>query len=1031
MKLPDYHNNADILHENTEPVRAYYIPCADADEALSGSSSRVRTLNGEWQFAYFPSPYDVPEDAVTLCGGDSITAPVKFDTVTVPSTWQNTGYDRHQYTNIKYPFPYDPPFVPAQNPCGLYKRVFHLESKPTGQRYYLNFDGVDSCFYLYIGGRYAGYSQVAHANSEFDVTDFVREGENHIAVLVLKWCDGSYLEDQDKFRHSGIFRDVYLISRSEQHIRDYFVHTRIGEDRSAEIQVDLEPAKNVAGTLPISVNLLGPDGAELGRENAAADTVTFKVKEPVLWNAEQPVLYTLLIQAGDEWIAQKVGIRKVEIKDGVILLNGAPLRLNGVNRHDSDPVTGSAVSREQVLRDLTLMKQHNINAIRTSHYPNAPFFPQLCDQYGFYLIAESDIESHGVCTIYGGGGETYGLLAQDPQFEQAILDRVQRNVIRDKNYPSVLFWSLGNESGYGPNFEKAGRWVKQYDASRLLHYERACSETGGHKNDTSMLDVYSRMYPSIAGIEQYFTSGLPDPGARPASDGSRKPLVLCEYIHAMGNGPGDGEDYFELMEKYPGFAGGFVWEWCDHAVYMGRTVEGKAKYYYGGDSGEFPHDGNFCMDGLVYPDRRPHTGLLEYKNIIRPVRASFVKATGSGGIIHFKNMLRFTGTAGFLKARYELSRNGEVLESGECPLDLKPLEEKDIPLNYHLPADGNCYLTIFYIQEAALPLTNAGHILGHDQIELRREDRLLAKQGATGQAEKAAVGKSITVTDSDTAIVISHPSFRYVFNKLTGTFDSLVYENRALLEKPTEFNIWRAPTDNDQRNIRHKWEEAGYDRHTVRVYKTRHEQDGQDILIHETLAISAIYIQRIIDIEAEWRIAPDGSIAVRLDCKRDTAFPFLPRFGLRMFLPRSMDRLEYLGYGPTETYIDKHQAAWYGKFRSTAALEHEDYIKPQENGSHWGCDAAKLTDAQGRGLAAENSGTGAANSRFSFNASVYTQEELTTKAHNFELEPSGYTVWCLDYQQSGVGSNSCGPELLEKYRLDAERFSFSILLRPV
>jgi beta-galactosidase len=362
------------------------------------------------------------------------------------------------------------------------------------------------------------------------------------------------------------------------------------------------------------------------------------------------------------------------------------------------------------------------------------------------------------------------------------------------------------------------------------------------------------------------------------------------------------------MEKYPGFCGGFVWEWCDHAVYMGKTVDGKAKYYYGGDSGEFPHDGNFCMDGLVYPDRRPHTGLLEYKNVTRPVRARFVKAAGGGGIVRFKNMLRFTGTKGFLKARFELTKNGEVLETGDFSLDLKPLEEKDVPLTYRLPNDGDCYLKISYIQEASLPLTKAGHILGHDQIELRREDRSQAKP-----ANKAA-GKPAVVTESDTAIVVSNPAFRYVFNKLTGTFDSLVYENRTLLIRPMEFNIWRAPTDND-RNIRHQWEEAGYDRRTVRVYAVRHEQEGEDIIIHGTLAISAVYIQRILDIEAEWRIAPDGTIAVRLECKRDKVFPFLPRFGLRLFVPRSLDKIEYLGYGPTETYIDKHQAAWYGAFR--------------------------------------------------------------------------------------------------------------------
>ena len=1027
MKLPDHHNNVSVLHENTEPIRSYYIPSTSREEALRNKSSRVRSLNGEWRFAYFPSLFDVPEHAVEP-GGDFQGAPIL-----VPSTWQNTGYDLHQYTNVRYPFPYDPPFVPDMNPCGLYKRSLDLATKPDDRRYYLNFDGVDSCFYLYIGGRYVGYSQVAHGVSEFDITNFLNKGENEIAVLVLKWCDGSYLEDQDKFRLSGIFRDVYLLDRPVAHVRDYFVHTRLLSDKSAEVEVELEYAGSASGAgnaeETTRLTLLSPEGVELGTatQKAADGKITFTVKDPTLWNAEKPVLYTLLIDSNNECIAQKVGIREITIKDGVILLNGVPVRFNGVNRHDSDPVSGAAISREQALRDLALMKQHNINAIRTSHYPNSPWFPALCDEYGFYLIAEADVESHGTVTIYGGGHDTYGLLAQDARFETPILDRIQRNVIRDKNHACVLLWSMGNESGYGPNFEKAALWVKAYDSSRLLHYERACGESGGHKNDTSALDVYSRMYPSIAEIESYFTKGLPDPAASPAPDGSRRPLVLCEYIHAMGNGPGDGEDYFALMEKYPGFAGGFVWEWCDHAMYMGKTIDGKAKYFYGGDFGEFPHDGNFCMDGLVYPDRRPHTGLLEYKNICRPVRARLVK----DGVVRFKNQLRFTSTAGFISVRFELTRDGELIDSGSLPLNIAPMAEQDVPIGYHLPASdvpfGVYHLNLFYIQDIDLPFTKAGHILGHDQLELQRQARPAPALGK--------IAGSLAVSESATTLVVTGASFRYVFNKLNGLFDSLVVNNHALLATPAgtkfpmQFNLWRAPTDNDQ-YIRRQWEAAGYQRPCTRVYAVSYETASDAVVIRATLSIAAVYIQRLINVNATWRIRADGMIRVQLDCEKNqdmpagTELPFLPRFGLRLFLPRAMNQLEYRGYGPTETYIDKHQAAWYGLFCSTVEAQHEDYIKPQENSSHWACDFLSVKDARG-GLEVSSEGV----KSFCFNASVYTQEELTAKAHNFELCPSGYTVLCLDYAQSGVGSNSCGPALLEKYRFNEQKFSFVLNLR--
>ena len=988
MQLPKYYQDPETLHVGTCESRAYFIPFLSPEKAVKNlreESEAFISLNGIWRFGFYNNLFEIPEvgikkDFSPLC------------TIPVPSTWQIQGYDRHQYTNIKYPFPFDPPYVPNENPCGLYLREFLIPFKGD-QRFYLNFEGVDSCYYLYINEQFAGYSQVSHSTSEFDITEFVHDGSNHIAVIVLKWCDGSYLEDQDKLRMSGIFRDVYILARPQQHIRDYFIHMQI-QSGSALVTIDVEYC---AEAIPTNFVLLTPGGMELDCVNGKIGRAEFAISNPVYWNAETPMLYTLLMEAGGEVIAEKIGLRKVEVSEGIIKLNGAPIRFKGVNRHDSDPVTGPVIGREQAMKDLKLMKQHNINAIRTSHYPSAPWFLQLCDEYGFYVIDEADVEAHGVARIYGGSqADTFGLIAQDERFAGAILDRVQRCVIRDKNRPSVLFWSLGNESGYGASFEAAGRWIKQYDPSRLTHYESSIWETGGHKNDTSMLDVYSRMYASCLEIEEWFEQGK-----------MTKPFIQCEYIHAMGNGPGDAEDYFTLMEKYPGFCGGFVWEWCDHAVYMGTTDEGKAKYFYGGDFGEFPHDGNFCLDGLVYPDRTPHTGLLEYKNVIRPVRAALLK----NGEILFRNMLDFVAPDDYLTAEYVVLHDEKALCSGSFSLDIPPRGEKKTKLDFTIPDTGFVCLNITYRQKGDLALTKAGHVFGFDQLILR--------DGPISLTELAA--GDLRINECETEFAVEGDRFRYVFSRFSGTFSALEYENRTILEKPMAFNVWRAPADND-RLIRLKWEEAGYDRHTIRVYASEARIDQGIAVISCELGIAAIHIQKFLDVKAVWRIDAHGAIDVRLDCKRDGTFPFLPRFGLRMYLHQAGERVQYFGYGPNESYIDKHRASYLGVFDTTVCDMHEDYIKPQENGSRWGCRNVSVFDEHGFGM------TAVSDTAFCFNASQYTQEELTKKAHNFELEKSEGIVLCLDYMQSGMGSNSCGPELIKEYRLDADAFSFGIRL---
>ena len=996
MNLFNYQNDPQKLHVGTEYPRSYYMPYSSAQDALDEKKDNpnVFSLNGEWDFKYYTSPFEIPENAV-----DSSFSHDDFKLIPVPSTWQMQGYDKHQYTNINYPFPYDPPFVPDENPCGLYHNCFSMTKEDVEKQIYLNFEGVDSCFYLYLNGQFVGYSEVSHSTSEFEISKYLNEGENHISVIVLKWCSGSYLEDQDKFRMSGIFRDVYLIFRPKAHIVDYKIDTYL-TDFGAEIQLDIETIGKIDSA---EINLYSPNNELIETCTYIEKKKVFVLKKPILWNAENPNLYTLLISVNGEYIAQKVGVREIKIVDGVILLNDMPLRFNGVNRHDSDPVTGYTISKEQAIKDLRLMKEHNINAIRTSHYPNAPWFTQLCDKFGFYVIAEADVEIHGTSTIYGGSqDETFGLIAQNLIFKSAILDRTQRNVIRDKNCSSIVIWSLGNEGGYGENFENAGKWIKGYDPSRLVHYESSIYETGGHVNDTSMLDLYSRMYPSVEEIEKYFVDGE-----------VKKPYILCEYSHAMGNGPGDVEEYFQLMEKYPGLCGGFIWEWCDHAVYMGKTETGKKKYFYGGDFGEFPHDGNFCMDGLVYPDRNPHTGLLEYKNIIRPVRAEIIDV--KNGKIKFTNKLRFTNLKDLLEIYFEVERNGEVVEKGSFVPNLDAMQSDIFNLDYNIPEDGDCYLNLFYKQTVNLPLVKNGHILGQDQI--------LLKEGKEEQQFKS-MSHSCNFTESEKEIYITGENFRYTYDKIRGEFVSLVHNNTTLISEPIGFNVWRAPTDND-RNLRLNWEKAGYNRHTVRVYECAVEKTEDVVKIKTTLSLSAVSLQKFLDLETVWSIYNDGRLTCEVHAKRDIKFPMLPRFGLRFFLPKEQNQVEYFGYGPQESYVDKHRGSIISKFKASVSELHEDYLKPQENGSHWNCKYMNIIDKNGMSLHIT------ANTPFSFSASEYTQEELTEKMHNFELEKSQNTVLCIDYMQNGIGSNSCGPKLAEKYRFDDAEFNFTVNITPL
>ena len=1006
MSLPRYFEDPQTLHVNTTPHHAYFIPFSSTESAVKKTrefSPYFTLLNGEWDFAYFESYTHLPQDFLHFSFTDKIP---------VPSNWQSHGYDNHQYTNVNYPFPFDPPYVPIENPCGLYHRVFNVEINAE-KRYLLNFEGVDSCLFVYVNHQFAGYSQISHCTSEFDITDFLQHGENHLHILVLKWCDGSYLEDQDKFRMSGIFRDVYLLEREKNYLQDFFIQTQLNQELTkAELYV---ACQFVGSEQPISWQLCDPQGKLIIEQKGHAFHA--EIENAQLWHAENPRLYTLILRYGSEVICQKVGLRHIEVKNGVMLFNGQAIKFKGVNRHDSDPKTGYVISREQALQDLRLMKQHNFNAIRTAHYPNAPWFTELCDEYGFYVIAESDIESHGTNAVYVESPETsillgvkteidhdairqktidnYCYMARSPEFNQAILDRTYANVERDKNRPSIVIWSLGNESGYGENFEQAAAWVKQRDPSRLVHYENAIFQHSAHQNDISNLDFHSEMYTSTEELDAYFADAK-----------NQKPYLFCEYLHAMGNSCGDTEDYFQAMERHAGACGGFVWEWCNHSPYLPNS----SKMGYGGDFNDTPNDGNFCADGLVTADRQIQSNLLEYKNVYRPLRATL-----KNGHIELKNYLDFTDAAEAISIHYQITEDFSVVKEGQIDdLNIAPKSTALLPLVLPTSNGSLQILTLTYHQKTETGLIPQGHCLGFDQI-------ILSEQSQFFTNELKSTHHPISVSEHANLISVKAADVEYQFDQYKGTIQQISKDGKPWLNQSTDFNIWRAPLDNDSL-IKTHWLAAGYDRAMSRVYNYRLTEQESAVEITFKLGLVAVSKARILTLNVVYRIEQNGLLQINIHAEKQPNLPFLPRFGLRFFLNQGFNQVEYVGYGPTESYLDKHHATALGRYKTTPESNHVPYLKPQENGSHYGCTEVKVANSS-------DCFTVQSHTPFSMNVSPYSQEELGSKKHQYDLEKSGSTILCVDYKMSGVGSNSCGPALKAQYRLNETEWDWAISLQ--
>ena len=1006
--VPDHHKTLETLHEGCERPHAYFIPYADrdtADRGNRGASPFVKTLCGAWDFRYYESVGDV-EDFLAPAFDRAA-----METIPVPRSWQtmlDRGYDVPQYTNVRYPYPVDPPKVPERNPAGLYMRDFRVDAAMLeGKRVYMTFEGVDACFYLFVNGTYCAYSQVSHCTSEIDVTKHLHAGNNTVAVLVLKWCDGSYLEDQDMWRMSGIFREVLLVARDEIHVRDLFVKTALADDfSSAAVTCEVE----TNGAQDVNYTLLSPGGDVLsggvkhvsGRETLEVATLA----DPVLWNDENPALYTLYIEAGQEVIRIPVGVRRVEVKGGVVLLNGKAVKARGVNRHDSHPILGHATPLAHIREDLMIMKRHNINMVRTSHYPNDPRFYELCDEYGILVCDETDLETHGF--QYAGKWNT---TTDDPAWEAAYLDRSERMFERDKNHPSIIMWSVGNESGCGRNHRAQADYFHRVDPSRLVHSEDesayvnwrqmtgddpAAAETA--KAD-AYIDVDSRMYPTLDAM-------------RKIVEVSRRPLFLCEYCHAMGNGPGDLAAYWALMRSNDRYFGGCVWEYCDHSVATGENVYADPHYTYGGDFGEEIHDGNFCVDGLVYPDRGIGTGMLELKEVLKPFA---VTAGGTPGEIVVESYRYFESLCD-LDLVWQVREDGELLFSGSVPLDNDPREVKTYRLFSGFAPTGVTTLDISVRYREPTDFSEAGYEVGTAQL-------LLSDDRAAVYAPKTS---PVSLADTPDAYILSVGETVYTFGRRTGLLSSLVDNGTEMLLAPMVPTIWRAPTDND-RNVKNKWYERGYDRAKAEFYGWGTPEVAPDrVTLRAEIALSVPGLRPHLKATVAYTVSAEGlTVACDAHVRAEIldGAP-LPRFGFRLTMPEGCEDVRYFGYGPVESYADKRLAARLGDFRTTVTENYVPYIRPQENGAHDGCRFAAVSDIGGQGLyfTADD---------FSLTATHFSPEQLTEKAHHYELVPERETTVIIDARQAGIGSNSCGPELLPEYRLDRENISFTFRIKPV
>lgn len=1010
-----YHTDLSVLHVNCEKPRAYFIPYQDEKSALDDNrakSENLISLCGDWDFRFYES-YRMVDDF--LCNNFTTD---DFDKITVPRSWQTVfgkGYDKPEYINLGYAFPIDPPNIPTDIPCGLYCRDLYVGKDFLEKEIYINFEGVDSCFYLFVNGHFAGYSSVSHMTSEINITNLLKEGMNSFKVLVLKWNVGSYLEDQDKLRMSGIFREVYLLGREKDHISDIFVKTSLTENLdNAEITLDITADK----ALNYEYKLISPCGKTLLEGCGVTGSIcTLTVEAPILWSDEDPALYTLIIRCGKEYIAQNIGIREVKRMGKVIYINGKKVKAKGVNRHDSHHILGYATPVDHMWNDLCIMKAHNINMVRTSHYPNDPRFLAMCDKIGMYVCNETDLETHGMSLI-----AFWDCLTDSPEWTHAYLDRCQRMVERDKNHACVIMWSLGNESGVGLNQREMYNYVHRRLGDVLVHCEDAArrhAAPNDARKDASpheyhkYTDVFSNMYWSPEEAHCAATG-----------DNIDLPYFLCEYSHAMGNSCGDLKDYWDYIYADDGFFGGCIWEFADHSVAIGDSYV-DPKFAYGGDYGEPArcHSSNFCIDGLVYPDRRIHSSLSEYKQIIKPFRIKDVDLFG--GKFTLESLRHFRSLCD-CDLVWKFEQRGKIMREGRfCNIDVAPECEKIFVIDLEgVDKILGGALTVSLVTNKTTAWSSLGYEIGFEQFLYpdKSEKKPLLYCTTVG---------SLVCNESDTSIDISDGNTSYRFDKGTSALVSICNNGREMLASPIIPKVWRAPTDND-RKVKRDWIECGYNTAKIVIHNIKVvSAEKNKVEIASSMVVGGEVLKRpFLKLEILYTVCRGEGIVVdtraeHIDPMIDIEAPMLPRLGYEFKMPKENEKLAYYGRGPLESYIDKRHASSLGLYETSVTNHFEHYVRPQENMAHIDTEWVSISNLSGHGLAVLS-----IDRVFSFNCSHFTPEQLTNTGHDYELVPLKETVVNIDYMHSGIGSASCGPDLDAKYRLNGKNFEFSFRLLP-
>ena len=1029
----DWQNPA-LTNRNRLPARSYFFHYPDATSALTLQRTETpwfQLLNGNWKFHYDPTPIEAPADFFKPAFDVST-----WDNIAVPGNWQMQGYGRPHYTNVQFPFPTDPPHVPTENPTGSYRREFHIGDDWQGQNLILRFEGVDSAFHVWVNGKAVGFSKGSRIPAEFDITAIAKPGINTLAVRVYQWSDGTYCEDQDMWWLSGIFRDVYLLALPALHVADVRIRTPLKKnmvDAGLDLRVLLSNTTSIPAKASVEAELLDADGKPVFPSPLKAKATAMpgsrqelllsgEVSAPHLWSAEIPYLYTLLLTVRNEKnkviavIPQRVGFRAVEIQGEVFLVNGVGIKLKGVNRHETHPDLGRALTLEAMVADILLMKQHNINAVRTSHYPDDPRWYDLCDQYGIYLIDECDLETHGFVHLKDWKGNP----TEDPAWQDACTDRMVRMVERDKNHPSIVMWSMGNEANFGVNHLAMAKCARELDPTRPIHYE------GDYLLKTA--DVYSRMYPPVdqvlaigCGDEEGYrkiTNSTPEPGR----NFTGQPFVLCEYAHAMGNGPGGLKEYWDLIWQYDRLMGAFVWEWADHGIRR-KTADGREYFVYGGDFGDEPHDGNFVCDGLVFPDRQPSPGLTEYKKIIEPVHVESVDlATGKVSILNrydFADLTRFT-------LSWAVLADGNPVQAGQCKLPSIPgRKSKTLTLPYTLPEQslpGTVYhLNLSFRLAADEAWASAGFEMAWAQFEL-------PVKASSAALVKTTDMSALTVRESDTQICVKGTSFELTFDKVRAVISSWQHQNQPILKTGPRLNFWRATTDNDRSWSNAKpWRDAG-------LHWLQHRTNRVEV---ETLAGG-----KAVRIKAQVRIAPpilgcgflceytytlygSGDLTIEIQGEPQGQWPeTLPRIGLEMSLPVSFVQAQWFGRGPGESYSDTKQANRFGLWKASVNELYTPYLFPQENGNRTDVKWVSLGTREGLGLLA------AGTELINFSAHRYSTMDFEKARHTIDLVPRDEIIVHLDHRHNGIGSASCGPGPTEAYLLKPGPFKFDLRLRP-